>query len=612
LAIPTTLFAGQNLYRHYRWTHSGRSLIRIFDVGNNLERSFYPEYKAFAPSISSDEQYVAAVEVDFENQYYLSVYNALTGTLVTRYQTPHNNYLFNPVWIDGNTLAVIALTNQGKQLAVINPFDGTMQMLAETNGTEIKQLVYRNNRLYFVGGYSGQDELWQYSFSDHSISRIAKARFGHAYPAPDKAGNYILISDYTANGYQLISLKTADLQLEKISTVSRGVYPLAEILAKQEPGIVDFQSADTIRYHSAKYKKAANLFSFHSHAPFVLKVPSFEINPGVSILSQNSLGTAETTVGYKWNSSESKGRYFVNFEYKGWYPIVKLDASTGKRQSEYYEIQIFRNAQGNVIKQDTLLRQFTWNENDISIGGRVPLNFSGGAWFRLFQPEINYKLTRYNHHSTTPAQFIHGDMHTIAYRLYYHQIRRQAIRDLLPEYGWVSDLSFRNSPYGQNKVGSLLSGQLRLYLPGLASTHGTTVYAGIQHRNRGDKYAFSDVIRMPRGWPAMSHNTLSVLSLEYRLPLFYPEVNLGRYLYVRRVKAAVFGDVAQVRGDVYKNQQIVGQFNRNISSIGVDLTADINVLRLYAPADAGIRTIFLPETRNFRFEFLFSIDFTSF
>jgi hypothetical protein len=595
-----------------RWTHSGRSLIRIYNLKTLEQSSFFPDYKCFAPALSPDEQYVAAVEVNFENDYYLSVYNATSGDLVVRYQTPGNNYLFSPEWISDSRLALVVLTREGKRLALINPFDGNLEYLPVPPGHEVRQLKFHNGKIYLINGHSGRDELWCYDLMDQSYGRLTTARFGHAFPAIHPAGNRILLSDYTSDGYQLVSIDPGKTELNVSDQVDVAKYTLAEILALQEPGVIDFESADTLRYNSSKYSKVGNLFKFHSWAPFNLDVDSYDLTPGISFVSQNILGTAETTLGYKWNSTEETGRYFVNYEYKGLYPIVKLSAGTGRREADFLEIQVYRDQQGQVVRQDTVKKRFNWTERDLSLGGRVPFNLTRGAYFRLLQPEISYKITGYSHDSSTPSGFIRGNIQTLLYRLYYNQIRRQAYRDVMPNAGIVADAGFRHSPSGKNSPGTLVSGQLRFYLPGMLRNHGTSLYTGMQFRERGDKYSFSDVVRMPRGWYSMNNNQLGIIALDYSMPLFYPDRNIGSIVYFRRVRSTFWGDMANLRGDIYKDGKVEGTFSRNLASMGIDVTSDINLLRLYAPANAGVRTIFLPETGKFRFEFLFSIDFTSF
>jgi hypothetical protein len=597
----------------YRWSHSGRSLIRIYNFETKIHRSFYPEYKCFAPVISPDKQYVATVEANFENKYFLSVYSAVTGSLIIRFGTSANNYFFSPAWRNNEELVVAILTEKGKELALVNPFEGKSEMLPVYVNGEIKQLVVHSDTLYFIAAYSGKDELYRTSLNEVQTERIARARFGLAYPAIGAGSETILMSDYTANGYQLVRISSSHIRAEPLKEVEQGIYALAESLAVQEPGIVDFNTSDSKEYPSKPYRKVLNMFNIHSWAPFVFDVSNYNLKPGAGFVSQNKLGTATATAGYEWNTSEKSGQYYLTYEYRGLYPVVAADARAGSRASEYYQIDVYKNTSGEIIRRDTTKNRFTWSENKISINSYIPINLTHGTYFRLFRPEIKYDFVRYNHNSTTPEEFISGSMQTMAYRIYFHQIMRQAYNDMLPDWGFMADFVYRHAPLGNNDPGDVRSAQFRGYLPGIIDNHGISIYAGFQNRNRGASYGFSDAVRMPRGWHSINNRKLNSFSAEYRLPLLYPDRNLSKLVYFRRVKASLFGDYARAVGDIYNNdREISGTFVKDFYSVGADLTADINFMRIYAPANAGVRTIFIPESRKFAFELLLSIDFTSF
>jgi len=85
----------------------------------------------------------------------------------------------------------------------------------------------------------------------------------------------------------------------------------------------------------------------------------------------------------------------------------------------------------------------------------------------------------------------------------------------------------------------------------------------------------------------------------YTMPLFYPEWQLGHLLYFKRFKTSVFYDFA--KGD--------NQLPQLISSIGLDLTSDFSLLNFIAPLDAGLRSIYIPDTGEMKFEILFSLNF---
>ena len=137
------------------------------------------------------------------------------------------------------------------------------------------------------------------------------------------------------------------------------------------------------------------------------------------------------------------------------------------------------------------------------------------------------------------------------------------------------------------------------------------MYNGLQHKNSDSANSFSDRIRYPRGWGKINTNNAFSLAIDYKMPLFYPEWNLSSIVYLKRVNASAFIDFANLKGNTYSNNQITGIFNKNISSLGIELIGDVNFLRFYAPAEIGTRAAFLPEANSFYFEFLFSIDFNT-
>ncbi len=622
ITVPGEIFQESVGYRNHqmvwsenvpdlRWTHSGKSVIRMYNTDSKKATSFHPEYKCFAPAISFDEHNVAVVEVDFQNNYYLSVYNAVTGELVKRYQTPDNNYIFDPVWKNEKELFVILLTEEGKRLAVINPYEGSLGWLTrEKDLGDIKHLVYMNDRIYFISSYSGRNELYTYHLESHDISRVVRARFGIESPAFSADGNRLILSDYTACGFRLIEMKISDLEAIPIEKVTKGNYRLAEVVSEQEPGMVKFSESDQISYVSKPYSKILNLFNFHSWAPFSMEVESMDLKPGVSIASQNKLSTNVTSVGCKCNTANNTGNFYAGMEYSGWFPVLKVEASRGREASIYNEIRIYQNPSGEEVGRDTLQKRYQWEQTEMTLSSRLPLNLTRGKYYSLLQPEIRYGYTGYGHTSSTPAGFIRGNVHTLAWRIYFHRILRQSARDVQPDWGWISDINYRHSPSANRDIGHLASLRLQNYWPGFLKNHGVTTSVGVQQRGQGPY--FGDVLRMPRGWPTYNSNRMISSCVEYKMPLLYPDLELGRFIYLRRIKTALFFDHAWLEENLNNNGKNNGTIQRKMTSAGVDITVDSNLLRFYAPVNIGFRTAYLPEITDVHVEFIFSVDFRSF
>jgi hypothetical protein len=594
-----------------RWEHSGKSLLRMFNTKTKRKIEIDTDFKSFSPAISPDGSEVLTVETDFSNNYYLSVYSIPEGNLISRFQTPDNNYFLSPQWLNNDSVAVILLTAHGKRIAGVDLNSENSEILIEKDLGDIKQLRVAEKQLYFISSYSGKNSLYKIDLNNLSIARIFESRFGVESPAISPDGKKIILSDYTSDGYRLIQISANHRKIVPLSKIDKGKYPLAEELADQEAVIPILQDNSTSNYLSTKYKKISNLFNFHSWAPLYIDANKYKIFPGASLMSQNKLGTSETILGYKWDLSENTGRFLANYSYKGWYPVFDLNLGLGNRASEYTLIKSTTNTQGEVIKRDTTKQRFMWRESTVTAGIKLPMNFTKGAFYRLLQPEIHYDFNNYKHRPSTPEKFYSGSYHSLIYRLYFHQLLRQSYQDIYPDFGLIIDGTFRHLLNQSGRKNYLSAGQSLFYFPGLMKNHGIKIYAGIQHKKNKSGPGFSDVVRYSRGWGRISTTGISTLGVDYKLPLAYPDNNFFGLLYLRRIVTSLFADYTHLKGNFNSEGKITGEFTEDISSVGTEITADVNFLRFYAPCEIGFRSSYLPENRKMIFQFLFSIDFTS-
>lgn len=594
-----------------RWEHSGKSLLRLLNVKTKKKIEIDTEYKCFSPALSEMKNKLVVVESDFSNNYFLSVYSVPDGILLQRYQTQDNHYFFSPQWINENEVAVITLSEKGKRIAKVNFDTRSVKTLFDKDLGDIKHLQPTGGYLYFISSYSGKNSLYRMKWEDNSIQQIYEPRFGTESPAISPDGEKILLSDYTSDGFRLSQVPAHHDKVNNLENVEKGNYPLADALSEQEMGIPDFSGTDTFAYQSMKYSKPVHLFNFHSWAPLFIDADAYDISPGASLMSQNKLGTTETVLGYKWDITEKTGKFYLNHTFKGWYPLIDFELSTGKRASEYLQINQTKNQRGEIISRDTTKKRFTWSESRGSADIRLPLNFGKGAFNRYLQPEIQYDFTSYKRHVSTPERFRDGNFHTLNYRLYYHQLLKRSFQDVYPDVGVVLDMVYRHSPGGTLNLGNQAAIQTIIYLPGIASNHGIKLYGGAQESSNDGSLGFSDMVRYARGWGRINTTQLYTATADYKFPLAYPDWNFKGLFYLKRLKVSLFGDITKLKGKYNNHHNSASTFVKDISSFGTEFTADVNILRFYAPADIGFRASYLPEMKNIYFDLLFSINFTS-
>ena len=81
------------------------------------------------------------------------------------------------------------------------------------------------------------------------------------------------------------------------------------------------------------------------------------------------------------------------------------------------------------------------------------------------------------------------------------------------------------------------------------------------------------------------------------LPLIYPDLALGRWLNIQRIKSNFFYDYAY--GEIRR-------FDDTFNSYGVELSSDLNILRYNRLFDLGVRVSVVPELNDVKIEFTFA------
>lgn len=584
-----------------RWGLRWYSVLKILDVNNGRVREISSQSRYFSPAFAPDGLFLGVVETDLENSDHIVIINSVTGEPAGRYPAPDGKNLQRPVFATNERIIYMtSVSAEGTSILSLDIETGLWEELLEPAFLNISGVFPCNEMLCFHSDMAGTDQLFAMEVSDGTLYRLPS---GSGYGAFDGAlspsGHRLVWSDYTINGYDLVLSGFEKSKLELFDTENKFVHEKIAGLASQEKGILKEENYDSAEPESKPYRKGLNLFRLHSWSPFYYDYNEFNIEempiyPGVTLLSQDLLGTANTFLGYSYR----QGRHIAHgsFIYSGWYPVVEVGFDYGG------EPLLFAG-------RDTIGPRDLSPYNRLNLNGTVhiPFNFSGGRNIAGMEPRFRLNYNNNLYHYDSENNYKKG-MTTTEFRFFGYRYRRLRPLDLAPAWGQVFRWRILSSPFETENLGSINAAELTLYMPGLFPFHSIRLDAGVQ-RQDPVKYYYSSLLNFPRGYRQRTTERLQVLRSNYLLPLIYPDLSAWGLIYLKRVHANLFADFGMNSLRVLNNQTNSREWqHESLFSWGGGLTANFHLLRIIFPFNMTAGFAHAPPTGETTFLFSFGVN----
>ncbi|NVO03666.1 MAG: hypothetical protein HXX09_13300 [Bacteroidetes bacterium] len=584
LSAKNNLFIWSEKSYDKRWDSRSYAVIKKYDFISKKKKNLTKKSRYFAPELSNDSKKIVAIEVDNQSKFSIVILDSENGKVIKKIKSPNNLQIITPSWSkDDREIVFIALTDLGKSIMTVNLETQIFESIIPPSFDDISTPKFHKNYIVFNASYSGITNIFAIDVSDKKpIYQITSSRFGTANFDFSEDGNEIIYSDYSPQGYDIVKAKFSP-ENSKIFTKPEIQTPLlADDFSKTDSNIIDFKNAPKIQYSEKPYRKSAHLINIHSWAPLYIDANTNSIRPGVSVMSQNKLSTAFTKLGYDYDLASSTGKYIAEYIYKGFLPVIGLRYENGKRAGhDYYE------------------NRFTYDTESFILSVSLPLNLSKGKFFRGIEPKISYSNTKFKHNNTTPQNFINGTNNVMAYQIYSYNQVRSSTKDFKPKWGQAIQIKYKHTPFSGNDLGSLFSFESSFYFPGIFKNNSLKL-SGIYQIRNGKDYTFGDSFYAPRGFysSAFSKKKIKMISIDYAFPLFYPDLNIGSLIFIKRIKANFFYDY-----------NFTKKFDILNGSRGIEITSDLHVLRTIAPIEIGIQIAQTPKEQRVSLQLIFNINF---
>lgn len=587
-----------------RWTNRDFQVIRSLDLKTGNVTSVTGKSRYLSASISPDGTTIAAVEQTTGRRNNLVSLDAANGKVLRTIPSPQNYEIQRPQWSsDGRLVTVIYLTDDGEGIMACSPSEGSWEILTEATNTDIQSSFFRNDSLFFASSASGTDNLYLKAPGGKTFM-LTDVPFGAGdlYVQGDK----VIFTSYTSNGNDICITGIENSYTGKDLHSSYLVNSIKTPFSESSTAIDG-------NYSPQPYRKWKHLFRIHSWMPFYADLDRIQsdplsIRPGLTLMSQNTLSTLVTTLGYEY-SVDKRHLFHTTVNWLGWYPVIRNKLDYG------YLPSVFGN--GDFTVQPGL--RYT---NEISL----PFLFSSGRFSQYIRLNLNTEYSN-NIYPVTDNKFDFGQTN-ITGRIYFSNFSGMAVRDIYPKWGQVVDINHVAAPFDKEIFGSSTYLRSTFYFPGLIRDNGLKIRLESEAQNQS-KFIFGNRISFPRGYSTIAYpegyyniisDKLNFFSGDYVFPVVYPDLSLSSLLYLKRIRGGLFYDHAWGKGNRYYIRNAQGRmiqtayndYTETFRSYGAQLLADFHIFRIPFEISGGVQAAWRPGNETPVINVIFNMDLYGF
>ncbi len=596
-----------------RWENRAWSVIMVRDLKKNSTRQLSVKTRYMSASISPDGNFIAAAENTIENKNNLVIIDSWNGNILRSIPSPGNAYLQRPQWDEtGKNVTVISLTHQGEGIMCYKMTDKSWITLIEPDNNDLQSAFLRNDSLFFISSYLGTDNVWLLK-PDKRVVPLTNSRFGVS--DLNVRGYSLLFADYSSSGNNICHTTLPENVVIKPAASSYLISRFKPV--PDQPEVVSDQI-----YNPRPYRKWQHLFRFHSWMPFyadleAVKSDPTAIRPGFTLATQNNLSTLISTIGYEY--SDNRHMFHTGIKWAGWYLPLETRLDYGHKPA------VEKLGPPESVPDPDVIKAGYDLANTISL----PLYFRGGRFSQNLYLSATSKIQ--NNYIYLREKGAYDNLQNqVTGRIYISNFSRQAVRDIYPEWGQVLDVSRSFYPSDKELFGHVTTVRSAFYFPGILKDQGIRLRIEAE-KQAPEKFILDNRTSFSRGYiGARTLNDdpyyvdiipleLQYGSMDYFLPVVYPDFNLGSILYLPRIRADFFYDITRGTDNYVFISRLDSlgyrvettehhNYTEKFTSFGIELVSDFYLFRLPFMISSGIQASWRRLDEMPYFKLLFNID----
>ncbi|RNC83632.1 MAG: hypothetical protein ED557_07550 [Balneola sp.] len=583
LSSTNSILSWSEYERDPRWGLRNFTKIITYDLNTREKRVIARKTKFFSPEASPDGSKIVAARYTEELESNIVILNINDGSIEQVLPNPEDHTISYPSWSFDNG-AIIYLGKKNSQLAIFkfNLSNDQISQLSPWTTHTIGKIAVGKDRVVYSASYTGIDNIFSIDLDgSQTITQLTSSRIGAYQPDISPEGTRIVFSEFTEMGSVLSSLEIEKSMQKIIAPIAPSHMERFNInLAEYEEDILD-KIPDT-KFEAKPYKGFLKGTKLHDWG---ISGGTSEVYARIGFT--NILNDFNANLISGFNQNEDAFRYGVSAQYARYFPVINASAFNTDRNTVV------------LSKSDSTYFLDSFTQNKVSTGISIPLVWERGNYSTGLT--ITGNLAAYHLGSRFSLENSSEQLTSLELNLVSYNIRRRAYQNVQPRLGPYLLMYYSKSL--SDIEAERFNAQMGLYIPGIGLNHGILIEGEYQKEDLSNTYQYSDVFNFARGYAYPYNDEVFRFSINYQLPLLYPDWGFFNFTYFKRVRLNMFYDIA-------KHNLFLTDFEERSRSFGGELILD-NVMLNVLPISFVLRQSYLLDSTsgdsNTNFDFFIRI-----
>ncbi|MDH4263426.1 MAG: hypothetical protein OEV78_10325 [Spirochaetia bacterium] len=575
-----------------RWDE-GISVVKWYDLKTKTIHKYKTNGRIFAPSVSYDDRFIAAMQVDQNGDSWLVIFDkTLTeDALIEKIKAPPDTLWQTPRFgANSEKIALIESTAEGKSIITYDLIKKKFVKNLQSLKHQLSDPFIYKKYILFHSDIKGIDNIFAVNIDNGEIKQITSVTLGAFYPFVSSSDDYIYFSNFSRMGHDIARMK---YQPEKWTTVNKNDLETAKLFPNTDPSKDElagsiFQDTSDSQYKISNYSSFMNFLNFHSR---YIYPDGFLNNINAVLISGNKLQTHFIALYYTYRTNENSHNVGSEWTFRGWYPIITLGGNYGNRNYS-----------------DIYLNKFSWTEKNAYADFIIPFYISRGAITQNISLKTHAETSSisdfksYNRPYLINTTNFNGDV-SFAYNLLMAGNPRLFDN---PYFNFGFSVFYTPELVYANKSSSGWDEEMYITVPGLLNNN-RIVLTGIAAQHVFRSYLFASDINSSthRGDFINLFNDQYTFTSDYILPLIYPDLNIFHVLYMRQISLTLFFE------HIWFRQTINSKTFTNKNYFGTELLFNFNIFEIKSDIKCGIRLVYDLENNNITYRPVLNLLATS-